>query len=745
MRFIILLFVSVLLVATISAEEENYRYNFNLDTTITGQIVAEGNIFPDKNYTYILQYIDNRHVKSSKIEFLDENYSAIETFLFPSKGVLIHKTPLVFDFDGDSFDEVVFVFYDSSKVWLEYYDPSNTPQVRTKIFEMPIRQATRSRIFSITKAQLDSDKMLEIILSIGASSYSKYSISGLWAIDIAEEKTIWEKPSAEKIYSNMIYINKGELPSLIYSGSGSNSNTESLSFSQGHYFFQSKKKGNFIYDINYVENNKLVLDTTSQDYSTSSKAFIRAVDKNQGLLWEKYINGKAITTKLDTMHIGGNLRLLLSSYCRQALNKTESLLEIINPFSGKVEKRKIFNEKIRHMFLANNRAIVSFNKKKMFILDNSLNIIDSAHTESYFTPISTLKLDGENVFVIRDGVTIIQKIILFNKELKKQALLKASGVAYVSKKNNFISVFDRLKTTSKIYSLSYVPWYNRISTKVLRTIAISVLLSIVIIMLMWIATLRVSSNKIKRQKNELEATNKELKATTSKLIQAEKLAVYGTIASSIAHEINSPLGAIINSAQRIKENKNANIEQNINLIERAGKRAKVIIEKLLIGIRNYNDEAKANLVDVIAEWIEISDKQFKNLGIVINLEVNCNPELAISSTELNQIFTNILFNARDSIMERKGEHKSITIKAHDYNEHCKIIISDTGTGFSTTKLEKPFEAFITTKEKGKGTGLGLWVVKSIIDNIDGKISIRNYEMGAEVELIIPLYTEIENG
>jgi len=263
-------------------------------------------------------------------------------------------------------------------------------------------------------------------------------------------------------------------------------------------------------------------------------------------------------------------------------------------------------------------------------------------------------------------------------------------------------------------------------------------------MLLWINTLRVSWKKIKKQKDELESTHSELKEATTKLIQAEKLAVYGTIASGIAHEINSPLGAIINSAQRIKGNKNSDFEKNIALIEKAGKRAKSIIEKLLLGTRKSQENTKTYLADVFSEWNDLSNKQFENLGIKIETKIDCTSLLAISSTELNQIITNLLFNARDSIMEKNGKNKSVFINSKQNKNNCVIIIQDTGSGFSQQKLDKPFKAFDTSKEKGKGTGLGLWVVKSIIDNIGGEISIKNYSSGAEVKIVIPIYSEINN-
>jgi C4-dicarboxylate-specific signal transduction histidine kinase len=95
-------------------------------------------------------------------------------------------------------------------------------------------------------------------------------------------------------------------------------------------------------------------------------------------------------------------------------------------------------------------------------------------------------------------------------------------------------------------------------------------------------------------------------------------------------------------------------------------------------------------------------------------------------------------------MERNFHTKTIRISSEKKENKCIITVQDTGTGFSPTKLKNPFEAFKTSKGQGLGTGLGLWVVKNIIDQIGGDISISNWEMGAEVKIIIPLFLETIN-
>ena len=98
----------------------------------------------------------------------------------------------------------------------------------------------------------------------------------------------------------------------------------------------------------------------------------------------------------------------------------------------------------------------------------------------------------------------------------------------------------------------------------------------------------------------------------------------------------------------------------------------------------------------------------------------------------------MFFNARDSIIEAEREDRFISIFCKSENHIAIIEIKDTGIGFSDIVLSSGFEAFLTTKEKGKGTGLGLWIVERIISGAHGKIEIGNYEKGAFVKIELPL-------
>ena len=739
-RYFYILFLFGFL-TNLKAEETIYSYKFDLDSTITGLVITEGHFFKNNNLSFVSIYNTFKFEnKPPSILFYDEDYTLIDKFEFNSPQSTILRNILVFDFDGDSFDEIVFTITEPEKIWFLYYDPSNEPQIKTKIFEIPIKDNFDKIICNLAPAQIEGDNFFELIVTISEQIVRENIKRGIWAISVQNKAAIWQTYSAENfIKSDPLNFVYGDTSYVVYASSSRITNRIKLYYSKGNYFYFDFHNGvSSTFDTNFTKNKNAVLDKKADDFSSDSLAILRAVDSNNKSIWKRSLGGMHTSVVLNKVIVNFDEKLLLA--CTVS---SKSFLEIFDTKTGVVEKRReLADDYIFHLF--NDKIYATQTRSGIWVFDLDFNLIDSAKSKLKYSPFGSINYENKQFLLLTEGPGILQSIVALDDELNKVAYLESQGATYFLPKTKLISAYDSGNRTSRLLRFKPVEWYNQISVDMLRNLAISFLIILLFTMVLWINTLRISWKKIKKQKEELESTNIELKETSNKLVQAEKLAVYGTIASSIAHEINSPLGAIINSAQRIKENKNANIENNINLIEKAGKRAKSIIEKLLIGSQSNNADVKTNLLDVLNEWKDLSIKQFENLGINLVTEISKNPYLAISSTEMNQILTNLLSNARDSIMDYGGEQKNIFIKAYAFENKYTIVFSDTGSGFSRSKLEKPFEAFVSTKEKGKGTGLGLWVVKSILDNINGEIKVKNNNIGAEVEIIIPLYIE-KNG
>ena len=728
----------LLLISNLFAEEDIYKYKFNLDTIIVGQIIGEGKFFTDyeNSFLSISNFLKEKNAISKAIIY-DEKFNIIHQISLKDKSVIFKNIPKLFDFDNDGLDEIVFCIKDKNELSFQYFDPSNDANSLTKLFKIPLAKMKSRSTINISQVQLDNDKHFELLVTVSQSSPNG-GIGGIWAFDFETMKILWKKRSAEYLTNSdpISLFDKNNTPYLIYSTYAKNSGRF---YSNGISFVKSKTDDSFLtYDQSYKQILSSIPDTTAKDYTCDSIAYIRSIDFNGDLIWERILGNSYTRTIINNVVRNGETKILISIYSRNVQGIVQNAFEMIDPITGKVEDRIEIKNGLKYYFVDKNKIFISQLKGLISIYDMDFNLITEKEFPFHYNPLAYINYENTKLLLCTDGTGKYREIVFFDKNLEQVGVTNEKGKLVHLKKAKLISLYSTIAETSRINSIISLHWYERISPKFLMNLTISFLSIVLVTMLLWIITLRVSSKKIRLQKKEIEETHAELKETTSRLIRSEKLAVYGTIASGIAHEINSPLGAIINSAQRIKNNPSADLEKNITLIEKAGKRSKAIIEKLLVTTRSNKDE-KTNLVDVLNDWRELSQKQFDNLGISIISTISCDNLLSISSTELNQIITNLLFNARDSITDNNSKIKEISISSQKEENYCYILIQDTGPGFSAAKLENPFEAFVTTKEKGKGTGLGLWVVKNILDNINGSIEIRNYESGAEIEVIIPIF------
>lgn len=240
-------------------------------------------------------------------------------------------------------------------------------------------------------------------------------------------------------------------------------------------------------------------------------------------------------------------------------------------------------------------------------------------------------------------------------------------------------------------------------------------------------------SQISQKKEELESAIKELKETQLQLINSEKMASLGQLVASVAHEINTPLGAInannemMNRVFEQFDISTLDILKQINSVDKeAIKRITDIVQSLKRFVRldettqqkaNINDELDLTL-HLIHHKIKRNFKIIKDYGKIPN--VNCYPNM------LNQVFLNILMNGVHSINNIQDKNPSyegkLKLKTFVDDEFLNIEISDNGEGIQEKNKEKIFLAGFTTKKKGQGTGLGLAICKKIIEKHNGKIT-----------------------
>jgi len=224
------------------------------------------------------------------------------------------------------------------------------------------------------------------------------------------------------------------------------------------------------------------------------------------------------------------------------------------------------------------------------------------------------------------------------------------------------------------------------------------------------------------------------------LIQASKMTTLGEMASGVAHELNQPLSVIKTASSFIirKTNQNEKIEDQImstmvNKIDSSVDRASKIINHMRLFARKSDMEReKVNINEILENAFEIFSQQLKirDIEVVWDTEENL-PEIKADSSRLEQVFINLLINARDAIedlyppgQDTKGD-KKITLRTRSAGGTVIVEVCDTGIGIPEAILDKIFEPFFTTKEVGKGTGLGLSISYGIIKECGGSITAES--------------------
>lgn len=229
---------------------------------------------------------------------------------------------------------------------------------------------------------------------------------------------------------------------------------------------------------------------------------------------------------------------------------------------------------------------------------------------------------------------------------------------------------------------------------------------------------------------ELNEKNKELREMIQKLRTAytemantEKLSAMGKLASSIHHELNNPLSALrtcLQSAyksidqQQTKSLVNSALEEVQRMIE-MNKGLKELYKPTKVALEPVNIN---KILDEILSFIK-GELNKKKIELVTKLDENI-PDIEANKGDLKQVFLNIILNATDA-MPRGGKLYIET----QLSQNIEIKITDTGCGILPENMEKIFKALFTTKEEGKGAGLGLYVTKQKIEQHGGNIKVTS--------------------
>ncbi|MBP9865742.1 MAG: response regulator, partial [Candidatus Omnitrophica bacterium] len=241
----------------------------------------------------------------------------------------------------------------------------------------------------------------------------------------------------------------------------------------------------------------------------------------------------------------------------------------------------------------------------------------------------------------------------------------------------------------------------------------------------------------------VEERTRDLHATQKQLIQAEKMATVGTFAGGIAHEINNPLTAVLTNAQVLKMTSvNEEDKELVDLIEEGAKRCQIIIQKLMKYSRKADlDSARqaVSLEKVVQSVCGLLSYQLLQDNVTIEQDLAGLPSIQGNAGELEQVFTNMILNAKDAILSTERGEGLIRIQGRKTENEIRIEVIDNGTGIKKENLTKIFDPFFTTKDVGSGTGLGLSVTHGILERHGCRVFVESeWGVGTTFVLVFPL-------
>ncbi|MBD9602145.1 PAS domain-containing protein [Pseudomonas sp. PDM10] len=247
--------------------------------------------------------------------------------------------------------------------------------------------------------------------------------------------------------------------------------------------------------------------------------------------------------------------------------------------------------------------------------------------------------------------------------------------------------------------------------------------------------------------------NTEVRRAQQQLTQSAKMATLGEMATGLAHEINQPLNvmrmAIVNVLKRLS-NGDAQIDyltDKLNRIDAQVQRAARVVDHMrMFGRRSEIEQHPFNPAQAIEGTLSLLAEGMRGKGVDLRVnETGFDVQVRGYVDQLEQVLINLMVNARDALLGKREADREfkpwISVYAERDAYSVRLWVEDNGGGIDPRLLERIFEPFFTTKPVGVGTGLGLSVSYGIVENMGGKLSVRNSVEGARFCIELPIVAD----
>lgn len=239
----------------------------------------------------------------------------------------------------------------------------------------------------------------------------------------------------------------------------------------------------------------------------------------------------------------------------------------------------------------------------------------------------------------------------------------------------------------------------------------------------------------------------ERKLMQARLVEADRLASVGTLAAGVAHEINNPLAYVMTSlevASRVVRKASTDalpsLARAADLLSTAlhgAERVRAIVRDLKTLARTDDEETAVDVRSVIDACLDVAQHELRQRVDLVR-EYGDVPTVRANEGRLAQVFLNLIVNAAHAVRAAGRERGTVHIEtARDIWGRVVVKVSDNGTGIDPQMMPRIFDAFVTTKRAGEGTGLGLYLSRSIVNALGGEIHAES-ELGRGSTFVVTL-------
>jgi signal transduction histidine kinase len=209
-------------------------------------------------------------------------------------------------------------------------------------------------------------------------------------------------------------------------------------------------------------------------------------------------------------------------------------------------------------------------------------------------------------------------------------------------------------------------------------------------------------------------------------IEAEKIATTGRMAAAIAHEINNPLGSVLNLIFLARQDglSRQEVQSYLATAESELERVSHIARQTLGYYRDTGSPSEVHLRDLMENVLSVYRSKLLAHNITVDTQYNDLKKISVRPGEIVQILSNLISNAIDAMPKTGKLSISIAQAISAERDGLQVVVNDTGHGIDRDHLGRVFEPFFTTKGN-LGTGIGLWVAKQLVERHGGQISLSS--------------------